>query len=284
MMISVPCPLCGSKLSHEIFQDRGYDKRDYSIAECDECGFKFLNPQPNEDELGAIYAGYYGSGGSETAGHLLFRKPVFDQVCATLEPYRLKSSRPKVLDIGCGNGEFLTKARDRGWQVAGVEVSGPAVEFARRDRQIDVREGSFTQLPFDDSSFEAVTVLDVLEHLREPRETLQSVHRVLKSGGALVIRVPNTPFQLLKARLQRLRQGREFTTMAAPLHLNHFDSRHLRWAVENAGFKVLSMGPGAADGTGVKLFVKSAYVKASSLLAGISSLQTGNILNLVAEK
>jgi hypothetical protein len=110
------------------------------------------------------------------------------------------------------------------------------------------------------------------------------VHRVLKSGGALVIRVPNTPFQLLKARLQRLRQGREFTTMAAPLHLNHFDSRHLRWAVENAGFKVLSMGPGAADGTGVKLFVKSAYVKASSLLAGISSLQTGNILNLVAEK
>jgi 2-polyprenyl-3-methyl-5-hydroxy-6-metoxy-1,4-benzoquinol methylase len=282
-MQTLACPICGESGHQFVFRDTGYDKKSYSIVRCDSCAFMYVNPQPSDEALARIYGDYYGSekDTARTEQALEFRRPVFEEIMSIIGPAPQGGGR--LLDIGCGNGDFLVKARERGWTVSGIEFSGPGANFAR-SRGLDVKEGSFSELPYEDGTFSVVTLLDVLEHLREPLKTLVSVKRVLKPGGVLIVRVPNTPFQLVKARVQRLTKGAAFTTMATPLHLNHFDSKSLASALRMAGLRVKRVDPGSADGEGKKLLLKRAYVGASLLASRLAGLQIGNILCAQAVK
>src|SRR5262245_38192263 len=128
-MKMIDCPLCGSTHYKNIFTDYGYDKHSYPIVQCHECGFSFINPQPGQAELNKIYSTYYGAGGEteKTEGALQFRKNVFFDVGKLIRPYM--RGEAKLLDVGCGNGEFLIEIQNEGWKGSGVEVSRPAVEF-----------------------------------------------------------------------------------------------------------------------------------------------------------
>lgn len=106
-----------------------------------------------------------------------------------------------VLDLGCGDGLFLEMLKEKGITGQGLEVSEVAVEKARA-RGLDVQKFDFSdsKLPLNDNSFEAVVLLDVLEHMYQPEKILKEAHRVTKEN--LVLAVPN--FNSLPARLQML--------------------------------------------------------------------------------
>src|SRR5437016_14237062 len=118
-MVIIKCPLCGADKFKSVFRDFGYDRREYSVVRCEVCAFCYTNPQPSNEELSEIYSSYYG-GSKEidvTREALAFRKPVFEEVCSLIEPFRKDGS--KLLDIGCGNGDFIFLAREKGWNVSG---------------------------------------------------------------------------------------------------------------------------------------------------------------------
>jgi 2-polyprenyl-3-methyl-5-hydroxy-6-metoxy-1,4-benzoquinol methylase len=233
--------------------------------------------------LAGIYSNYYGDEGDsrQTALQLSYRLPVFENLCDLLEPQ--KKANAQLLDIGCGNGDFIWLAQMRGWNVRGVELSQTAVNYATQKRNLHVDLGSPKHLPYENESFDVVTVLDVLEHLSNPVEVLGSVERVLKKNGIAIIQVPNTPFQILKARVQKLK-SRNRTTMATPLHINHFDAKTLAQFAERAHLKVERVFPGYADSGGPGLQLKSAYVLASRLWFKATGYQAGHSLCLVARK
>jgi SAM-dependent methyltransferase len=99
------------------------------------------------------------------------------------------------LDFGCGNGRLLAALRARGKRrLVGLDVSREAIEAAR-ETLLDVEFVHTTRtvpLPFDDATFDSITMLDVLEHLPEPRQraVLAEFHRVLTDGGVLIVTVP----------------------------------------------------------------------------------------------
>jgi 2-polyprenyl-3-methyl-5-hydroxy-6-metoxy-1,4-benzoquinol methylase len=278
------CPFCESTKSEVSFRDHGYDKRDYAIVKCKDCEFKFISPLPDNTYLAEIYASYYGKGQEfkETAKQLAYRLPVFESLCDMIEKKKNKTST--LLDIGCGNGDFIWLAQKRGWDVRGIELSQTAVDFAVQMRNLEVVLGASDQLPYEDNSFDVVTVLDVLEHLSNPAKVLESIFRVLKPGGALIVQVPNTPFQIFKARAQKLKNGKKATTMATPLHLNHFDGNSLSNFAKHAQFNIEKIFPGFADSAGPGLGIKRAYVRASRLLWKVTGLQAGHSLCMVATK
>lgn len=140
--------------------------------------------------------------------------------------------RGRLLDVGCGNGMFLARMAELGWQGVGLETDGRAAEFARSRFGLEVVEGTLEQAGFPDGAFDAVVLSHVIEHVYDPVATLAECGRVLRPGGKLVVLTPNT--RSLGHRIFRS----AWRGLEPPRHLHIFDRRTLREAATRAGLGV----------------------------------------------
>ncbi len=101
----------------------------------------------------------------------------------------------RLLDVGSGGGEWLYALQRSGVVATGLEPNRGYAEFARREYDVDVRDGGLEENPLAPGSFEAVTLFHVLEHLRDPVSTLRVCLDLLKPGGRLIVEVPNMASQ-----------------------------------------------------------------------------------------
>jgi len=99
--------------------------------------------------------------------------------------------RRTILDLGCGEGLFLSYAVRAGYRAFGADISALALETAK-ETGVPVVLCDATAVPFGDETFEIVTCFDVLEHLRDPSVALREIGRVLRRGGLFVMSTPNT--------------------------------------------------------------------------------------------
>jgi SAM-dependent methyltransferase len=138
----------------------------------------------------------------------------------------------RVLDVGCGDGDFLADLRRLGWEGYGTEFSEVACELTRA-RGINVRQGSLRSAGFPDRFFDVVTIWHVLEHLPEPAAELAEARRILRDDGLLVLEVPNSgclTFQLCQER---------WWPLDIPRHLQHFTPATLARLLDRSGFTSL---------------------------------------------
>lgn len=96
---------------------------------------------------------------------------------------------PLFLDLGCGTGEGLNILKPYG-KVFGLDSSAEAISIAKTKGYAKLHQGSAMQLPYADSFFDSVLMLDVLEHIPEDSLVLKECFRVLRKGGLLVMTVP----------------------------------------------------------------------------------------------
>jgi 2-polyprenyl-3-methyl-5-hydroxy-6-metoxy-1,4-benzoquinol methylase len=139
----------------------------------------------------------------------------------------------RVLDVGAGYGFFLAALEKAGYEASGIEVSAHAVEQARqRVRGLLVEQAAEEPFPFPESHFDAVTLLDVIEHLRDYAATLESCRQCLKPGGKLFVITLNAH------SLARPLLGRRWAWYQDPTHVHMFTPRMLREGLEGAGLEV----------------------------------------------
>ncbi len=100
-------------------------------------------------------------------------------------------TRARVLEIGCGTGANLRQQRSRWTTAVGIDLEMQALAYCRDLAAVQADASAL--LPFADETFEAVVMLDVLEHLSEPKPLVQEMSRVLRPGGTVVIMVPAGP-------------------------------------------------------------------------------------------
>ncbi|MCZ7647411.1 MAG: class I SAM-dependent methyltransferase [Planctomycetota bacterium] len=141
----------------------------------------------------------------------------------------------RLLDVGSGAGDKVVKYTHLGWRVTGVETDAQAAAQAREYHALDVRAGYLHDQRFPGASFDAVTLLFVLEHVPAPVELLREVHRILAPGGALLIDVPNFDSAL------RETFGAAWSQYAIPEHWLLPTEATLRGMAERAGFQVESV-------------------------------------------
>ena len=225
-LVRVPCPLCGNADSHPIHRENGFD-----VSRCASCGFVFVNPRPREEDLPAFYRKYYPPE-SEEAWAVLMRRIFADarDRVLTLGP------RGRVLDVGCGMGHFLSLFDGSGWTAVGVDVAG------RARNGLDIRSGRLEDQRFDDRSFDAVTLFYLLEHLPDPAATLRHVHRILRPGGLVLIRVPDMEPLIRLRRITGV--PREF--FFPPMHLCDLSPAVLRRMLREVGFDRIRTTTGGA--------------------------------------
>jgi len=106
-----------------------------------------------------------------------------------LPSYKTMRDAP-VIDVGCGNGEYLAMLQALGLKVLGVETDPSATEILRR-RGIPFAEGTLESAGLQPESAGMVTMRHVIEHLPDPAATLAACWRVLRPGGIFVARTPN---------------------------------------------------------------------------------------------
>lgn len=227
---SSACPLCSSQESEPFLEN----EKGYSLVRCGSCGIIRLDPIPSEDELAVHYGGDYYRVPKGRLGWLLdsFIGDFYTRRQARkLEAFK---ERGRLLDLGCGDGRFLASMEGRGWSVLGLDPSKEACEIAQeRLKKGTVLNKTLEEARFPDASFDAVTLWQVLEHIRNPREVLLEVRRVLKPGGFCLISVPNIAsidFALFRG---------DWFHLDLPRHLYHYSPETLRRSVEPLGFEVL---------------------------------------------
>lgn len=257
-METTNCPICRCG-AYRIFlkaQSENW-REEFSICQCDDCGFCFVNPRPSIDEIGRYYPPSYHSDPARSgSGWIEIKRQLQYSVLQTSYGWPTKIAPrlarllsipvergfgrafpfhpgKRLLDIGAGNGEFLLWLRDleASWQLTGVELSPAACEIARRN-DLRILNGTLNDQSFPDESFDIVTMWNVLEHLHNPMDTLREIYHILSLGGYLALVVPNI------ASSQFKRFGADWWVLQLPQHLQYFSPDTLRLALTKAGFDV----------------------------------------------
>jgi 2-polyprenyl-3-methyl-5-hydroxy-6-metoxy-1,4-benzoquinol methylase len=215
------------------------------VVRCRECGFIYLSDRPSEDALEILYSNaYYEDGDVGYKGYMeTFSRhhDVFMRLFARRErDLRRRVSGRRLLEVGCAYGLLLDYLAKRGWNVAGVEVSPLSSSHAREKLGLDVRTGTLEQAGFPDGSFDAVLLLDVLEHLHRPFDTLREISRLLAPRGVLVVQCPWELFhweEVMEALLTGRRPG-TIEPDAVPAHLYFFGPETLERMLRKGGFRI----------------------------------------------
>lgn len=144
----------------------------------------------------------------------------------------------RLLDIGAHVGRLLFLANQRGWLAEGWEVNPKTAEFARHRTGAKVTTASVAALAkVKTAEFDAVTIIDVLEHIPDPVSVLRNIYGQIVPGGRIAVKVPCGTGQLLKEWLKsKLRPSYEFSIARNMYHVNHFTPGSLCMALKRAGF------------------------------------------------
>ena len=237
------CPLCNSKDFKTVCK-RDDLKKIYYLVECKNCGLKFINPQPETNELVSYYNEEY-----EVPEYQ--KEKIVNKAKKVLSILKEKiSSGAKILEIGASHGFFLDEAKRNGLDVYGVEISKVACVNAKKLFGIEIENKDFLRSKYAQRKnfFDVIVLLDVLEHLTDQNKVLSSARIVLKRGGFLVLTLPNIDsfeFKLF---------GKYWEWFSPPAHLFYYSPKTVRKMLEKHDLDVVHLETYEGDSAGSLLF------------------------------
>jgi 2-polyprenyl-3-methyl-5-hydroxy-6-metoxy-1,4-benzoquinol methylase len=239
-VVEVPCYLCGSKDAGRLFQDGPY-----GVWRCRSCSLVYTSPRLGSEAIREIYqTAYWQSDQARDFGYTdyLSDRPLYLKTFRKrIRVLTRRKPRGRVLEIGSAGGFFLEVARERGYEVHGVELSGWMADRSReRLGKNAVTTGTIEDLKAPRGSFDVVALWDVVEHLEDPLPVLVRARELLKPDGLLVLETQN--IESCAARLM----GRRWTHFKQLEHLYHFSPRTITRLLHQAGFRVLELSAARA--------------------------------------
>lgn len=233
--IAQECPICEAPPTSFLGRRGGSAHRgglgvECEIWQCGNCRLIFPNPMPVPTR--GLSQHYEVSGDEYFRHHELEQKreAAREQLrqAATVGP---KGGR--LLDIGAGRGEFVSVAKEEGWEPVGIEPSESFASFAESFAGVPMYRTELKDCNFPDSSFDAVILGAVLEHLYNPDETVKEISRILKRGGLLFVDVPNEEGLYFRVgNLYQKIRGRKWVVNLAPtfspFHVFGYGAKSLR--------------------------------------------------------
>ncbi|WP_027138086.1 class I SAM-dependent methyltransferase [Gaetbulibacter saemankumensis] len=278
-----------SKNSKNIYlklKDYSVSKEDFELIENSEFGFLETKPRPSLDRLPEYYLS------EDYISHTDAKRNIFEKLYHLVKLFALKrklhlinsfnTESKKLLDVGCGTGDFLQVAKSNSWEVVGIEPNNEARKLANKktDQAVFNSENLFK---LKQNSFDVITLWHVLEHVQNLEDQIATFKKLLKPNGVLVIAVPN--YKSYDARFYKS----FWAAFDVPRHLWHFNKESIRNLFSKFGMQVIKIRPMLFDAfyvsllsekykTGKMNFVKGFYV---GLLSNLKSIRTKESSSLI---
>jgi 2-polyprenyl-3-methyl-5-hydroxy-6-metoxy-1,4-benzoquinol methylase len=233
------CPICTTEMKFK-FATKDYlvTGESFDIVECEACSIRTTTPFPDKKIIGNYYSSDdYISHDDKVSG-------IFDSIYGLVRTYQLNKkkkligkyfnkSNGKILDIGCGAGDFLQYMKENHWNINGVDTSNKARKIAKKKLNIKVMD------PKDwinnKEKYDVITCWHSLEHVHEPWVYLDKIKKSLTLDGFLIVALPN--YQSTDAKIYK-----EFwAAYDTPRHLYHFTIKSMNKTIKPHGLNIESI-------------------------------------------
>lgn len=226
--------MCGSsnQKTWAVVLDYSISQEQFHVVECEHCRFRWTSPRPDQRSLSKYYDDPTYISHSNTKKTFQDKLYQIARKWALRRKYRTihkNRSHGRVLDMGCGTGEFLAYLMGRGYLVTGVEPNVKAREEAIANHGISVLP-SLDLVPANEQ-FQVITLWHVLEHVPDLRTTMKRLYASLADNGILVIAVPD------RECWDASHYGTLWAAWDVPRHFSHFRQKDVRRLLHEHGFE-----------------------------------------------
>jgi len=235
------CPLCQSNNNHLLVEHKNdYYQKSFKYVKCNKCNFVYLNPAPRETALNFFYSfkNYYSV--IPVNSNQKFEKKLQlksnELRVKLLRDYCQLEKSTKVLDVGCGTGNFASFLSEKfNSKVTCIDKDPLALSFINKHfPQIKTIETDFKQLNTDDK-FDLITMWGYIEHEFSPSATFTKAFELLNFGGYLIVDAPNIAGSLAKKSIKN------WPYLHSPYHICHFEPKTISAIANNAGFDIIEL-------------------------------------------
>jgi len=245
-------------------KDYSVSQENFELLYDENMDMLITNPQPSSDKLPSYYESV------DYISHTDGNKSLFEKAYQFVKSIALKnklklinsqSSKGRILDIGAGVGDFLSIAKNDGWQTIGIEPSDKAKNIAKKKGVSFVENLS----ELESNSFDVITMWHVLEHVPDLENQIKELKRLIKPFGTVIIAVPN--FKSFDAHYY----GNFWAAYDVPIHLWHFSKTSIKKLFAKEKLELVKVLPMKFDSfyvsllsekykTGKLNFIKAFYI------------------------
>jgi len=242
------CPICDSENNQHVKTERCEFPEDahpevtafhnmwIHLLECDDCGFAFTQELPSAP---TFFHHRYDNKNFDPKHEVESNRKhaIFDEIFSLLEQEGKTSG--EHLDVGSFAGKLLKYASDRGFHSRGIEVNPKLAHYTKEILDIDVFCGKIQEVELPKNEFDAITIIDVLEHLEDPKEIISKLGSSLKKDGVLMVKVPHYNMQFLKQDIVNSLGVSQTGIFQSFGHINHFNQKSMKRVAKLCGLKLV---------------------------------------------
>lgn len=225
------CPYCHCRRTRSHYFIGGE-----AVRNCSNCNLIFREKLKSENDITAYYRNrYFQDWGDDQNGDL--RDTIYLDALKFLEA---RTHKGMLFDIGASSGRLLSIARGRGWEVEGQEISQESCRMAKELYDLDLIGDDLKDMEWKSEHYDAITMVNVLDHLPDPWWVLENAFKALKKRGLIYVRIPNgylhsllyrianaIPIAYLKTKLSKL----------LVIHLYHLNDQFITSLLHAKGFQ-----------------------------------------------
>ncbi len=233
------CPICTTEMKFKfVTKDYLVTGESFDIVECEACSIRTTTPFPDKKIIGNYYSSDdYISHDDKVSG-------IFDSIYGLVRTYQLNKkkkligkyfnkSNGKILDIGCGAGDFLQYMKENHWNINGVDTSNKARKIA--NNKLNIKVMGPKDWINNKEKYDVITCWHSLEHVHEPWVYLDKIKKSLTVDGFLIVALPN--YQSTDAKIYK-----EFwAAYDTPRHLYHFTIKSMNKTIKPHGLNIESI-------------------------------------------